>query len=100
VQNRTREIGLRKALGASPRRTVALVCRSVAIPSLAGALPGTFAGWLLARALSSHLFGVDPLDPLTLAVTAAGLVGAGIVAAASPIRRALRIDPATALRAL
>ncbi len=57
-----------------------------------------FSSVWLARALSSELFGVHPLDPLTLSATVLGLVAIGLAAAAGPIIRAVRIDPVRSLR--
>ncbi len=100
VEHRVREIALRKALGASARHTLSLVCRSIAVPGVAGIVLGSVGGFFLARALSSELFGVEPFDLATLTATVLGLMAVGIAAAAGPIRRALWIEPASALRML
>ena len=67
-------------------------------PGSVGILLGMVGGFFLARGLSSELFGVEPLDLRALAATVLGLVVLGIAAAAGPIRRALWIQPAGALR--
>ncbi len=100
VENKVREIALRKALGASGRHTCLLVWANIGVPGSAGILLGSVGGFFLARALSSELFGVAPLDALTLTGTVLGLVAVGIAAAAGPIARALSIDPSRALRLL
>jgi predicted permease len=98
VSDRTREIGVRIALGASRRSVVALVMRGALISTGAGAvlgIVGTLAG---SRWLSSLLFGVSPRDPLTIAAATAFLFAIALLAALVPTRRALRVDPATAVR--
>lgn len=100
VENKTREIGLRKALGASSLRTVLLVCKYVGVPCVGGLLFGCIGGWVLARMLSSELFGLDAADPSTVVATVISQVALGVVAAAGPLRRAICIDAAGALRAL
>jgi ABC-type antimicrobial peptide transport system permease subunit len=98
VQQRVREIALRKALGASGHHTLLLVCRNIALPAFAGILFGSIGGIWLARAFSSELFGVHPLDALTLSATVLGLAVVGLVSATGPFLRALWVDPADALR--
>jgi len=99
VGGRTREIGVRLAIGASP----ASVAQQVVRESLGNAIAGIAMGSLLALAagslLQSLLAGVSPRDPATLAVVAGVLLAVAAVAAIVPARRAARIDPATALRA-
>lgn len=100
VEQKVREIALRKALGASGRDTLLLVWGNLALPASAGILVGSIGGVFLARALSSELFGVQPLDALTLTGTLLGLVALAGAAAVGPMTRALWIDPARALRML
>jgi len=99
VAERTREIGLRSALGATP----ANVTRMVLIHGLAVACAGIVAGLggavALTRFLRSLLFEIAPTDPLTLTAAAAALVLVAVLACLIPVRRALRIDPVEALRA-
>jgi putative ABC transport system permease protein len=98
VTQRSREIGLRMALGATASRVVAMVVlRGVAL-SAAGLLLGLSAAWLLAGAMSKILYGVTATDPGTYGAVA--LLLCAIAAAASwiPARRAVRIDPIVVLR--
>lgn len=99
VARRTREIGIRMALGA---RT-ALVMRQVLGEALVLALLGVAIGIVVAipsaRLLRSQLFGVEPGDPMTFAAVTIGLVTVAMVAAFSPAWRATRVDPVVALRA-
>jgi predicted permease len=98
VARRTREMGVRLALGARPAQVLGLVVgqgtRAVAI---GGAL-GLFGAFALGRALSSLLYGVRPADPATVAAVALLLAAAGVAASLVPARRAARLDPARALR--
>jgi ABC-type antimicrobial peptide transport system permease subunit len=98
VGHRTREIGLRMALGARAADVAALVLRQGLTPVLAGLLAGVLAALALARGLSALLFGVAPRDPLTLIVAAAILGAVAALACAVPAFRAARIHPAEALR--
>jgi predicted permease len=99
VAGRTREIGVRLALGASPRN----VARHVVIESLGNVAAGVAVGIGLAllagRLLQGLLVGVTPRDPATLAIVAATLAAVGVAAALGPATRAARVDPARALRA-
>jgi predicted permease len=98
VARRTREMGVRLALGARPSQVLGLVVgqgtRAVAVGGALGLL-GAFA---LGRALASLLYGVRPADPATLAAVALTIAAAGVVASLAPARRAARLDPALALR--
>jgi putative ABC transport system permease protein len=98
VTQRSREIGLRMALGASASRVVSMVVLRGAALSAAGLVLGLSAAWLLAGAMSKILYGVAPTDPGTYAAVA--LLLCAIAAAASwiPARRAVRIDPIVVLR--
>jgi ABC-type antimicrobial peptide transport system permease subunit len=99
VSRRVREIGIRLALGAR-RRSVALLVLGTHAPWIAGGLAaGGVAAWGLTRVLTTYLYGVEPGDPATLVLVAAGLAAAALAAQAVPMRRATRVDPATALRA-
>ena len=98
VQQRRHEIGVRVALGASRGNVIGMVVRRGALLSVLGIAIGgvlAFAGAGLMRRL---LFGVPPHDGVTFATIAAILVGAGVLAAYLPARRAARVDPVTALR--
>ena len=99
VAERTREIGVRMALGAQRREVVAMVLRD-GMRLFAIALPIALAGiWWTNRALASLLFGVLPSDLATQAMAIAVLVGATAAACAIPARRASRVDPTVAIRA-
>jgi ABC-type antimicrobial peptide transport system permease subunit len=98
VSRRTRELGIRVALGASRRQVLWLVVKEGAWVSAAGIAVGLSAAALLARLLSTELHGVSPLDPITY-VSVAGVMAIVTLAACSvPTRRALRVDPLIALR--
>ena len=99
VTQRTREIGVRVALGAQTRDVVALVANEGARIALAGLVIGVLAAWLLRRSVESMLFGIAPDDPLTFAGVALLLGTVSVLAAYLPARSAARVDPATALRA-
>ncbi len=98
VSRRTREIGIRMAIGATQAQVLATVARRAATVIAAGLVVGLgvalFAGQLLQRIL----YGVKPSDPLTFAVVFALMLGIGAVATFLPARRAARIDPIQALR--
>ena len=99
VAQRTREVGVRLALGAQARDILALVLGGGVKLVALGVAGGLAAAALATRFLGSLVFGVSPVDPLTVAGAAALLVVVALAAHWAPIRRALRIDPASALRA-
>lgn len=99
VAQRTREIGIRMALGAAERDVSRLFLRHGLILSAIGIVLGTLAAAALTRLMSALLFGVNALDPVTYAAVAVGLGGIAILASYLPARRASRVDPALALRA-
>jgi len=97
VSQRTREIGIRMALGAASGRVLRLVVgRALVLTSVAIVL-GAIGATVLARLLGTLLFGVGPADPVTFGVAAAALASVGTLAACLPARRAARIDPVRAL---
>jgi putative ABC transport system permease protein len=98
VGQRTRELGICIALGARPRQVVSMVAGSVARSVGAGTAIGLGLAALLARSMTTFLFGVEPLDPLTFAAAAGVLSLTAIVAAVVPSLRAVRVDPVTAFR--
>jgi putative ABC transport system permease protein len=98
VSGRTREIGIRMALGAAGREVRRAVAGPALGPALAGILVGSAGALLLGRGLSPDLYEVSPGDPLTFALVALILFGAAAIACAVPARRASRIDPVVALR--
>ena len=95
---RTQELGVRMALGASPRQILALLLRQGAQLVAAGLLFGLVGAWALTRAMSHMLVGVSPSDPLTSLSVAALLSFITLLACWIPARRAMRIDPIVALR--
>jgi predicted permease len=99
VAARRREIGIRMALGAAPRRIVRLVLRSTAIVTVAGLGLGLGAAVAAARAIESRLVGVQPFDPGIWSLAAALMVILAVAASVVPIRRALRVDVTETLRA-
>jgi predicted permease len=99
VARRTREIGIRVALGASRRAAVALVLRDAGALIAAGLAVGLPATWALGRLVQSQLFGVQPMDGATLAGAAALVVAVALGASAVPARRASSVNPTEALRA-
>jgi putative ABC transport system permease protein len=99
VTQRTREIGIRLALGAPRSSVQSLFLRYGLTLTAIGVLCGVAAAFPLSRLLSSLLFEVSPADPLTYGVVAALLLAAAAVAAYLPARRATAIDPMSSLRA-
>jgi predicted permease len=97
VSQRTREIGVRMALGATPRTVVLLVARQALALVLAGVAVGGAASLLLARSMETLLFRVSARDPLTLLGGVIVLAIVGTAASIVPSRRASRIDPTHAL---
>ncbi|HVX41171.1 MAG TPA: ABC transporter permease [Gemmatimonadaceae bacterium] len=99
VTQRTREIGIRVALGAEPASIAGLVVGSGLRLATVGIVAGAAAALVATRTLSSMLYGVSTNDPLTFAVITLGVAGVAVLASYVPARRALRIDPVDALRA-
>lgn len=98
VAERTREIGVRVALGASASAVVALVTRQVVGMVSIGLAIGAVASVWLSGLLESKLFGVTPLDPSSYAIAGVFLMALGAIAALAPARAATRINPVDALR--
>jgi len=98
VRGRSREIGIRSALGAQRRDVVRMVLREGMTPALAGIASGALAALLASVSLERLVFGVSASDPLTLAAVAALLALVALLASLVPAYRAARVAPATALR--
>ena len=98
VAQRTREIGIRVALGATRRDVVALVVKSGAMWSIAGIVAGLAGAFATSRLISGLLFGVTAGDPATFVTIAAVMVAVALTASYVPARRAASLDPVTALR--
>ncbi|HEX5215021.1 MAG TPA: ADOP family duplicated permease [Vicinamibacterales bacterium] len=99
VATRTRELGIRLAIGASPRSLVVLTMRQMLWPVAIGLIAGLLATRLLATLAEAQLFKVDTRDPATLAIASVVVLISTMIAAYLPARRAERIDPIVALRA-
>ena len=98
VAQRTHEIGVRMALGAE-RRTILLMVVGYALRlTIAGLAVGLVGAYFLTRTLSSVLFGIRPIDPITFVLATLGLTLVVLLASYIPARRAMRVDPMVALR--
>jgi len=98
VSQRTSELGVRMALGAAPAMILRMILGEGATMTVAGLVIGGLAAVPLSRMLNGLLFGVQPADPPTIATAAVLLIGVALVAAWIPARRAMTVDPLTALR--
>ncbi|PYT08139.1 MAG: hypothetical protein DMF60_05550 [Acidobacteria bacterium] len=98
VAERTREIGVRMALGAPRRDVVWMVMRETLLVFMAGVAIGIPSGIVATRLFQAMLFGVTKADPLSMATAIVTLVAICVIAAITPVRRATRVDPIVALR--
>ncbi len=98
VSQRTREIGIRVALGAAPSHISRLILGRGMALTAAGIAIGIIGAAALTRFLATLIFGVAPMDPLTFVMGAAVLAGVALAACYIPARRAMRVDPMVALR--
>jgi predicted permease len=98
VAQRTREIGIRLALGARRSEVIGMVVRQAAILALGGLAAGVALAAAITRLIRDLLFGVTPGDTMTYVAVAAALLAIAVLASYLPARRAARIDPITALR--
>jgi len=99
VTQRTREIGVRMALGAQRDELKWMFVRSAMALTVAGVAIGLAAAALLTRLMKSLLFGISPLDPVTYVAVPIMLAAAAVLASYLPARRAASVDPVEALRA-
>ena len=98
VTRRSREIGIRMALGARAIGVAGQVIREAGLLVAAGLVIAAPAAWWLKGYVSAELYGIQPSDPRTIALAAIGLMAVGLIAAALPARRAARVSPMQALR--
>jgi ABC-type antimicrobial peptide transport system permease subunit len=98
VASRTREIGIRMALGADPAGVVVLVLRDSLLLVSLGLVLGLAAALVAARWISSQLFGLTPLDPAALSFAMLLMLAVAAAASYLPARAACRVDPTRALR--
>jgi predicted permease len=98
VARRTREIGIRVALGAQRRDVFRMIMVRGVVLVAAGVLVGLGASFAFARLIASLLFGVEPNNPMTLALVSFGLIAVALLACYIPARRATKVDPLVALR--
>jgi ABC-type antimicrobial peptide transport system permease subunit len=98
VAQRTREIGIRMALGASAPGVLRMVLSQGARLGLGGVALGLLGGFALARAMASLLYGVTPTDPATYAGVALLMLAVALVASGLPAWRATRVDPIRTLK--
>jgi hypothetical protein len=98
VGQRTRELGLRIAMGAEPGVVTGMVMRQGLVLALVGAAVGLGGALGTTRLMEAVLFGVDPVDPLTFALVAMVLVGVALASTYVPARKAATVDPMVALR--
>ena len=99
VASRTRELGVRMALGASQRDVVALILGSATRLAVVGAIIGVAGAIAAARYVQSELFGISPTDPFTYALVSVVVIAGAILATWPPTRQAAGVDPAITLRA-
>jgi hypothetical protein len=98
VSQRTREIGVRMALGATPAAVRRLVLRQSMVPAAVGCAAGGLLAIWLARGLSAMVLGIDARDPRVFGAAMAALLAAALAASWWPALRATRVDPMTTLR--
>ena len=99
VAQRSREIGVRLALGAEPSRVARMIVGEAGRLALIGAIPGTFAAYAAARATQALLFGIPPGDPGTIVGGVVIVMGVTFLGSVAPALRAVRVSPLEAIRA-
>jgi ABC-type antimicrobial peptide transport system permease subunit len=98
VTRRTREIGIRIAIGASRESVLLLILQHGLTLAVCGVVLGLGASLLLRPLIINQLFAIQPLDPLTLTLASSLLIGTAVFASYIPANRAIRVDPIIALR--
>ncbi|HUR79450.1 MAG TPA: ABC transporter permease [Thermoanaerobaculia bacterium] len=98
VAQRTKEIGIRRALGAQPRGVMSMILREGLRLTIAGAIIGVVVAVLVARSMNALLFGVPPADPETILAALALCLVTAVIGCIRPALRAARVQPSTALR--
>jgi predicted permease len=99
VSQRRQELGIRMALGASPGSVTRTIATQTAVIAAAGIAAGSIGAAALGRLIQTQLYGVTSTDPLSFGVAAVALALVALLGATGPVRRAVRIDPLTAIRA-
>ena len=99
VAQRTAEIGIRIAMGASPARVTRLMLRYALLPVICGMVFGWSGAFVISRLFSTMLFGIGPLDLPTWILVSGSMLAVACIASYLPARRACGVDPAVALRA-
>jgi putative ABC transport system permease protein len=99
VAQRTVEIGIRAALGASAASVASLMLRFGLLPAIGGVVVGLFGAFAISRFFAAMLFGVGPLDLPTWILVSSSMLAVAFIASYLPARRAWRVDPVLALRA-
>jgi ABC-type antimicrobial peptide transport system permease subunit len=98
ITRRTRELGVRKALGATDGAIASLVLRESLLLTVLGVAAGCVGAWSATRLIRAQLFGTAAVDPLSYGVAIVLLAGVSLAATIIPARRAMRLDPAIAIR--
>jgi putative ABC transport system permease protein len=98
VAQRTREIGIRMAMGAGRRDVLKMILRRASKLTIAGVILGAASAFGLTRLMTSLLYGVRPADPITLLVVSVAIIAAAMVASYIPSQRATKVDPTVALK--
>jgi ABC-type antimicrobial peptide transport system permease subunit len=99
VAQRSREIGVRLALGAEPARVARMIIGEAARLALLGGIPGVLVAYAAARAMSALLFGIPPGDPLTLTSGTLLVMLVTLIGALAPALAAVRVSPLVAMQA-